>query len=122
MGKATQSFPVPPLTHDGPTHQVLGSAFGGLSHRLPPCVVPLEGAKHKIVVTKARPVFGDTIGPLPARLLSVGNIPSSHQSPPGYYLTMWPREAPWAVAVEAIHQVFADATSSTGVAGTLVIL
>lgn len=42
--------------------------------------------------------------------------------PLGYYLTVRPREAPRAVAAEAIHQVLADATPTAGAAGTLVVL
>lgn len=38
------------------------------------------------------------------------------------HLTVRPREAPWAVAAEAIHQVLADATPAAGAAGTLVVL
>lgn len=37
-------------------------------------------------------------------------------------LTERPREAPWAVTAEAIHQVLADATPATGAAGTRVVL
>lgn len=38
------------------------------------------------------------------------------------HLTERTREAPWAVAAEAIHQVLTDATPTAGAAGTLVVL
>lgn len=38
------------------------------------------------------------------------------------HLTVRPREASWAVAAEAIHQVLADATPTAGAAGALVVL
>lgn len=68
-------------------------------------------------MTKDKSDFGDAMSPLPAHH---GVAPT--EAPLGHYLTERPREAPWAVTAEAIHQVLADATPTAGAAGTRVIL
>lgn len=75
------------------------------------------------------PDFGDTVSTLPDRLRSTewATLPAHREvaptkAPLGYYLTERTREAPWAVAAEAIHQVLTDATPTAGAAGTLVVL
>lgn len=90
---------------------------------------PISESKAHETTTKDESDFGDAMSPLPAWLLRMAwaTLPAHHEvapteAPPGHYLTERPREAPWAVTAEAIHQVLADTTPAAGAAGTRVVL
>ena len=89
---------------------------------------PISESKAHETATKDKSDFGDPVSPLPAWLLRTAwaTLPEHREvaptkAPPGHYLTEQPREAPWAVTAEAIHQVLADAPPAAGAAGTRVV-
>lgn len=110
MWKITRFFPGPPLTHDVHTSNMQFCLWGSFL-QASPLHGPIQGVKHIRLLRQGTSL---------ALVTLLDRAPT--KAPLGYYLTVQPREAPWAVAAEAIHQVLADATPAAGAAGTLVVL